>query len=294
MSAFHRDRLCSKYRRSSAGWENRHVILLEKLLALIAAALVAIAFGVGLMMMAFGPMQTGGGAPAPMLAKPLDKGEARQRIETLIASTPDYARYFARMRESFTGDYESAIDEFAKRMAATRQEQTVDYYLSEAVRRLRQAHGGMAAKAESEPMSQVFAKQLDVLRAVAQQDKKMCVAFLYGATNLDFQRFAATRRPLVAEMALAGLEAMISGRDKKIAREQPTEADFRALETALAGKGLEKVEIEALLDGKTPNPPLDDAKMCAAGQTYFEVLKTLPEPARSRVYGLALELMAKS
>ena len=31
-----------------------------------------------------------------------------------------------------------------------------------------------------------------------------------------------------------------------------------------------------------------------AGQTYFEVLKTLPEPARTKVYGLALELMARS
>lgn len=271
------------------------MILLEKLLALVAAALVAIALGVGLTMMAFGPTPPGGRAPTSMIAKqPLDKGEARHRIETLIAATPDYARYFARLRETFTSDYEAAIDDFAKRMAETRQEQSVDYYLSETVRRLRQSRGVMAAKAESEPMAQVFANQLEVLRAVAQQDKKMCVAFLYGATNLDFQRFAATRRALVAGMALAGLEAIVNGRDKKIAREQPTEADFRVLETALTEKGLGKVEIDALLDGKMPNPPLEDAKMCGAGQTYFEVLKSAPEPARSRIYGLALELMARS
>ena len=40
--------------------------------------------------------------------------------------------------------------------------------------------------------------------------------------------------------------------------------------------------------------PLDDTKMCAAGQAYLEVLKMLPEASRSRIYGLALELMAKS
>jgi hypothetical protein len=34
--------------------------------------------------------------------------------------------------------------------------------------------------------------------------------------------------------------------------------------------------------------------MCAAGQTYLEVLRTLPEASRIRIYGLALELMAKS
>ena len=271
-------------------------MLLEKLMALAAAAIFAISLGVGLMIMALGPTRPGAPGVAPTLfSSPApDKGEARHAIETLIATTPDYARYFARMRETFTSDYEAALDEFATRMAQTKQEQSVDYYLSEAVRRLRQARGVMAAKAEPEPVTQVFTKQLEVLRAVAQEDKKMCVAFLYGATNLDFQRFAARRRPLVADMALAGLEAIANGRIKKIERTAPTEADFRVLETALADRGLGKAEIDALLDGKMPNPPLEDAKMCGAGQTYFEVLKTLPEPARMRIYGLALELMARS
>ena len=43
-----------------------------------------------------------------------------------------------------------------------------------------------------------------------------------------------------------------------------------------------------------PDPPLEDARSCALGQTYLEVLPTLPEAARARIYGLALELMAKS
>jgi hypothetical protein len=34
--------------------------------------------------------------------------------------------------------------------------------------------------------------------------------------------------------------------------------------------------------------------MCAAGQTYLEVLATLPEVARMRIYALAVQLMANS
>jgi hypothetical protein len=275
----------------------RQAMYLEKILALATAAIIATAIGVGLMMMAFNPTQRApdfglGSILGP--AAPADKGAARQVIETLIAATPDYARYFSRLRETFTADYEAAINDFAARLAETKEEQSVDYYLSEAMRRLRLSRGVLAAKAEPEPIARVFEKQLEVLQAVAQEDKRMCVAFLYGATNLDFQRFAASRRQIVSDMALAGLEAILSGQQKEIERTAPSEADFGVLEKALADRGLGKVEIDALLDGKMPNPPLEDTRMCGAGQTYFEVLKTLPEPARTRVYGLALELMARS
>ncbi|MGJ0507506.1 MAG: hypothetical protein ACR652_10280 [Methylocystis sp.] len=268
------------------------MLLIERILALAAAAVVAICLGVGLMVLAVSPPRPGG--PFAGLMGPLDPGSARQLIETEIAQSPEYARFFARLRETFTTDYEQALKEFATRLSETKTEQSADYYLSEAVRRLRQSHGALAAKAEPDAMSRVFAKQLEVLQAVAREDKKMCVAFLYGATNLDFQRFAASQRPLIADMATAGLDAMVSGKSKNIAREQPNEADFKTLEKALAARGLDKAEIDALLDGKMPDPPLDDAKMCAAGQTYLEVLRTLPEASRTRIYGLALELMAKS
>lgn len=268
------------------------MLLIERILALAAAAVVAVCLGVGLMVLAVSPPRPGG--PFSGLVGPLDPGSARQMIETEIAQSPEYARFFARLRETFTTDYEQALKEFATRLSETKTEQSADYYLSEAVRRLRQSHGALAAKAEPDAMSRVFAKQLEVLQAVAREDKKMCVAFLYGATNLDFQRFAASQRPLIADMATAGLDAMVSGKTKNMAREQPNETDFKTLEKALAARGLDKAEIDALLDGKMPDPPLDDAKMCAAGQTYLEVLRTLPEASRTRIYGLALELMAKS
>lgn len=266
--------------------------MVERILALVTAAVVAICLGVGLIMLAFTPSRPGG--PLGAVSAPLDKGAAQQMVETAIAQTPEYARYFARLRETFTADYEATIEEFATRLSDTRMEQSADYYLSEAVRRMRLARGGLAAKAEPDKMAQVFARQLDVLRAVAQQDKRTCVAFLYGATNLDFQRFAASRRQLVADMASAGLEAMVNGQEKKIERPQPTEADFKVLEKALRDRGLSGAEINSLLDGKMPDPPLEDARSCALGQTYLEVLPTLPEASRARIYGLALELMARS
>lgn len=268
------------------------MLFVERILALAAAAVVALCLGVGLAIMAVSPPRPGGAFA--VFGGPLDLAAARQIVETEIAQTPEYARYFARLRETFTPDYEKTLQEFATRLSETKTQQSADYYLSEAVRRLRQSRGALAARAEPDAMARVFAEQLAVLQAVAREDKKLCVGFLYGATNADFQRFAAARRPLVAGMAMAGLEAMASGRAKNLARAQPTEADFRMLETALAARGLDKAEIDALLDGKMPDPPLDDAKMCAAGQTYLEVLRTLPEASRTRIYGLALELMSKS
>jgi hypothetical protein len=233
--------------------------------------------------------QSGAAQPAP-----IDMHAARQRLDRLIAAAPDYDRFFKRLQEAFPADYAAALDAFAARLVDSKREESVDFYVSEAVRLLRQSRGVLAAKAEPGPLSKVFDVQLKILRAIGEEDPHLCLAFLYGATDQDFTRFAATRRPLVADMALTGLEAIASGQAKKIERTGPTETDFKALETALVAKGLGKLEIDALLDGKMPDPPLDDARMCAAGQTYLETLHTLPEAVRLRIYGLAMELMARS
>lgn len=265
-------------------------MFLEKLLILTTGLFLSLWLGVGL-------VQTSLLDRSPFAAAGLrgpDKGAARQEIETLIATTPEYARYFARLRETFTSDYEQALDDFAARYAKTRQKQSADYYLSETMRRMRQTNGALAAGADKEPLTQLFVTQLEVLRVLGQEDKKTCVAFLYGATDLDFQNFAATRRVLVSDMALAALEAMVSGQQRQFQREQPTATDFRVLEVALTDRGLGRQEIDALLDGKMTDPPLDDARMCAAGQTYLEVLRTLPEAARLRLFALSVQLMAKS
>jgi hypothetical protein len=285
---------------------------LERLLFLITGVFVFLCLGFALIIMASNPAKRPtehGAAPPAEVADaqrsaaeqsvaaepaPLDKVAARQGLDRLIVDTPDYDRFFKRMREAFPVEYAAALDMFTQRYVESRREESVDFYVSEAVRLLRQSRGVLAAKAEPEPLAKVFDIQLKVLQAVGEEDPHLCVAFLYGATDQDFARFATTRRPLVADMALTGLEAIASGQAKKIDRPAPTENDFKALETALVAKGLGKLEIDALLDGKMPDPPLDDARMCAAGQTYLETLHKLPEAARLRIYGLAMELMARS
>lgn len=281
-------------------------MLLQRVIALFMGAIIALCLGLALVVMAFSPATDvseseprearveDAGPAAAAATSTVDRAQARGAIEKAIAESPEYSRFFERLRETFPNEYESALNGFSGRATNPGQPDGVDLYVSEAVRQLRQARGSMAAKAEAAPLGRVFDLQLDVLRAIAKEDARLCVAFLYGATNQDFQRFASTRRALVADMALAGLEAIVSGQDKKIERPAPTEADFKVLETALSKRGLGKVEIDALLDGKMPDPPLDDARMCAAGQTYLDVLRTLPEPVRLRIYGLAVELMARS
>lgn len=284
---------------------------LERLLFLITGAFVFLCVGFALIIMASNPAKRPSdqiAAPPAEVAdahrpaeqsvaaepSPIDKDAARQTLDRLIVGAPDYDRFFKRLREAFPVEYTADLDMFAARLVESKHEESVDFYVSEAVRLLRQSRGVLAAKAEPEPLTKVFDIQLKVLRAIGEQDPHLCVAFLYGATDQDFARFAATRRPLVADMALTGLEAIASGQAKKIDRTPPTENDFKMLETALLAKGLGKLEIDALLDGKMPDPPLEDARMCAAGQTYLETLHTLPEVARLRIYGLAMELMARS
>ncbi|PWB81920.1 MAG: hypothetical protein C3F11_13650 [Methylocystaceae bacterium] len=285
-------------------------MLLERLLALLTGVIVAVCLGFGLVMMAAGPAKKGVETPAPAsradvadaptttqesaTSQQPDHAAARARVEAIIAGAPEYARFFERLRDAFPADYETAIESLSADRLAGAGEENVDYYLAEAVRLLRQSRGILAAKAEPEPLARVFDLHLEVLRAIAAQDKRLCVAFLYGGVDQEFHSFAAGRRALVADMATAGLEAIFSGQAKKIERTPPNEADFRALESALAARGLGKIEIDALLDGKSPDPPLDDQTMCKAGQTYLEVLHALPEPIRLRIYGLAVELMARS
>ena len=75
-------------------------MFLEKLLKLTTGLFLSLWLGVGL-------VQTSLLERSPFAVAGLrgpDKGAARQEIETLIAATPEYAPYFARLRETFTND----------------------------------------------------------------------------------------------------------------------------------------------------------------------------------------------
>jgi len=295
-------------------------MLLERFLFLLTGAFVLLCIGVALLLVASNPGKqpdqpvvalappvTLPPAPAesptptalPPSPPPSERPSPQQTLDEMVGRAPEYANFFKRLREEFPTEYAAALGAFADRRkaaeAAGRNEtESVDQYVSEAVSRLRQARGALAAQADTGPLSKVFDMQLKAMRAVAAQDPRMCVSFLYGGADQDFARFAATRRPLVAEMALTVLDAIGNGIAKKIERQPPTEADFKTLESSLKAKGLNQQAIGALLDGKMPDPPLDDAKMCAAGQAYLEALRALPEAARLRIYGLAVELLGRS
>jgi hypothetical protein len=95
-------------------------------------------------------------------------------------------------------------------------------------------------------------------------------------------------------MAQASLDAILDGRTSRVERRPPTDDDFAQLESALMEQGLGRPEIEALLDGKEPQPPLPDAMLCRAGGVYLQTLRAMPEEMRMRIYGLAVEVLART
>ena len=216
----------------------------------------------------------------------------RAEVEHSIADAPDYVRFFDRLRLLFPSDYDTIMNSLAANTKLG--EVNVDLVMADAVTALRRAHGGLAARASDAALEQIFSLQLREMAALAERDPHLCVAFLYGANGNGFLGFAADHRSLVADAAIAGLDAMNSGRMDQIARSSPSDGDFQALDRALVAKGLTRPEIDALLDGKVADPPIADPAMCQAGQAYLATLATLPPGSRARLYGLAVDLMAKS
>ncbi len=220
---------------------------------------------------------------------------AREKIEARIASAaPDYMRFFTRLKQLLPHEYDAILDGLARQSLEGADMTNVDLLLSDAVRALRLSNGALAAKADGPALSRIFAMQLAMMRALAVKDPRLCVDFLYGGASQAFFEFSSENRALVADMAIAGLDAIDDGRAKKIERSPPSDQDFELLENALKAKQLNETEISAILDGKTPAPPIADQRMCQVGQIYLETLGSLPEPARFRIYGLAVELMARS
>lgn len=219
---------------------------------------------------------------------------ARRGIEERLAAAPEYADVLERMKALFPTEYEAFLARFSRLSAQAGEVGNADFLVAEAVRALRLSHGILAAKADAAILDHVFVLQRAMLEALAGEDPHLCVDFLYGGASRDFFRFSANHRALVATFAMAGIEAINDGQIKHIERRAPTPEDLQLLEASLRANGLQDPEIEAILDGKASDPPLDEARMCQAGQIYLDALGTLPEPARMRIYSLAVELMARS
>ncbi|PZR84653.1 MAG: hypothetical protein DLM68_12225 [Hyphomicrobiales bacterium] len=219
---------------------------------------------------------------------------ARRAFKEKLKTAPEYAAFFDRLKTVFPSEYESFLAAFAKRSAASGEMASADLLMAEAVRSLRLSRGILAAKAGGQALEHIFELHFAMLRALAVKDPLLCVNFLYGGESPGFFEFSAQNRGLVAAMAIAGIDAIHDGEIQRIERPAPTGTDFDALEKALRAKGLDTPEIEALLDGKAGDPPIGDAKMCRAGQVYLETIAAMPESTRLRIYGLAVELMARS
>ena len=236
------------------------------------------------------PIDVGKTMPSlPPLVQPKAPAAARALVERTIADAPDYTRFFDRLRLALPSDYETIMNSLAN-VVANGGEANADTMTADAVAILRRARGALAAQGAGPVLAQVFVLQLREMQALAQRDGHLCVAFLYGANGAGFQGFAADHRPLVADAAIAGLDAINSGSIEHVRRGAPTDADFQALDRALVDKGLSRPEIEALLDGKSAVPPIPDETMCQAGQTYLQTLATLPSDIRDRLYGLAVDI----
>lgn len=251
------------------------------------AAVVAIILG-------WAAWREGPGHVANRQASAQEIAAQRRAIERVLARTPDYAGFFDRLKAAFPTEYEAFLAREAERSAAAGETASADALLIDAARSLRRSHGVLAARADGPALDHYFDARFAVLQALARRDRALCVDFLYGGGRADFVDFSREHRGLLAALVSAGLDAISDGKERRDRREPPTEQDFRTLENALRAQGLSNGAIAALLDGKMLNPPLEDGELCEAGEIYLKTLAALPEAARRRIYGFAVELMARS
>ncbi|MGO8738943.1 hypothetical protein [Rhodoblastus sp.] len=212
-------------------------------------------------------------------------------LKDKLAQAPEYAAFLDKLRALYPADGDDAAKAALAQNVESRDD-AADLFVSFAVQSLRRDRGVMGAKAGGAALDRFFDTHEKVLKQLASSDSALCVDFLNGAPADRSAAFASAHRALMAEEALAGLEAIDDGAHKKINREAPSAADFDDLEKLMLAKGMDKAGASLLLDGKTPDPPLSDAQQCQNGVTYLDAMKALPDIQRYRLYALALEVMA--
>lgn len=228
------------------------------------------------------------GAAAPAAVDP----QRQAALDARLAEASDYAVFLTALRETFAADYQEAV------AAAIEQnldlaDDGADRFVALAVQTLRQNRGLLGAKAGGDALDQLFAAHRAMLKALAGSDAGLCVDFLNGAPADKFAAFSANHRALTAAEALAGLQAIADGAQRKIDREAPETRDFDELEAKMRALGMDSAGVALLLDGKTSDPPLPDDKQCQNGLLYLDALQSMPELIRLRFYALALEVMAR-
>ncbi len=230
-------------------------------------------------------------AAAPKAPAEAIDPQKRAALNDRLAEAPEYVAFLTRLRALYPADYDAATKTALAQEVETRDD-AADLFVSLAVQTLRRNRGLLGAKAGGAALDQLFDAHEKVLKQLAASDPALCVDFLNGAPADRFAAFAGAHRALMAEEAVAGLAAIDDGARKKIDREAPASADFDDLEKLMLAKGVDKAGASLLLDGKTPDPPLSDARQCQNGVTYLDAMKALPDVQRYRLYALALEVMA--
>jgi hypothetical protein len=227
-------------------------------------------------------------------ATPMARDEARRVVADELNEVTDYVPFYARFEQIFPADHHEVMQSFIAKIAASGTAESPDAYLIEALRTLQSRRGIVAAKADPQKLTRIFEVQSAIMAGLSTSNPSLCRQFLYGGSSEAFLDFATTHRNLIADMALAGLDAIEDGKVSAIERDPPQDADLDALAKTLAGRGLSEAEITALMDGTMPSETIADARMCEIGQVLLESLRNLPEPGRSRVLALAVKLMAHS
>ncbi|MCI4677927.1 hypothetical protein K9U39_09325 [Rhodoblastus acidophilus] len=228
--------------------------------------------------------------PSPPAEAPVDF-QKRAALEYKLKKAPEFAPFLTKLRVLYPSDYDSAV-KLALAQGVETRDDAPDMFVGLAVQTLRRNRGLMGAKAGAAALDKLFDVHEKVLKQLAATDPALCVDFLNGAPADRFAAFSGAHRALMAEEALAGLQAIDDGAHKRIDREAPTSADFDELEKLMVSKGVDKAGVTLLLDGKTPNHPMTDALQCQNGLIYLDAMKALPDQERLRLYALALEVMA--
>lgn len=220
--------------------------------------------------------------------------DARQTVLSRLADAPDYIPYFDKLRAAFPSDYLDLVGQASNAVAQGARLPNPDRLITDAMHHLRQSRGILAAQAEAGPLASIFGAQAAIVDRLASRDDKLCADFLYGGTSPEFMAFAAKNRDVIERLALASLNAIISGKTSRVQRTEPTPDDFDRLTRDLKDGGYSEDEIAAVLDGKTFDPPLPESRLCAAAGAYFHAVERLPEDARLRVYALSAALLART
>ena len=219
---------------------------------------------------------------------------AHKLVENRLGQAPQFTAFYQQLASDFPHAYAQIVDNFAGRLVGSGTLPTPDAMILETLRDLQQGQGVLAAGADVQKLTDFFDARRAVLDALAPVDPRECADFLYGMTDLPLSDFSAAHRDLIAGLAGKQLAAIKDGENRRLSRAAPSAADIDLVAKGLAARNLSTDEIALLLDGKSLDPPLPDARLCDIGRIYLSVLQALPADARERIYGLAAELLARS